>query len=46
MILVLTYRQVRGTPPLYAGRETLKRLVPLPMYEKMRRLLFSLSKSD
>lgn len=36
----------RRTPLLYAGKEALKRLVPLPMYERLRKLLFSFSKSD
>jgi peptidoglycan/xylan/chitin deacetylase (PgdA/CDA1 family) len=35
------------TPPLlYAGKETLKKLVPLPVYERMRKVLFRFSKSN
>jgi peptidoglycan/xylan/chitin deacetylase (PgdA/CDA1 family) len=36
----------RNQPLLYAGKEALKRLVPLPAYEWLRKLLFKFSKSD
>ena len=36
----------RNKPLLYAGKETLKRLIPLPAYERLRKLIFKLSKSD
>jgi peptidoglycan/xylan/chitin deacetylase (PgdA/CDA1 family) len=36
----------RNKPLLYAGKEALKRLIPLPAYERLRKLLFKLSKSD
>jgi peptidoglycan/xylan/chitin deacetylase (PgdA/CDA1 family) len=36
----------RRVPLLYAGKEIVKRLVPLPAYERLRRLMFSFSKRD
>ena len=36
----------RSMPLLYAGKEAVKRLVPLPAYERLRRLLFKFSKPD
>jgi peptidoglycan/xylan/chitin deacetylase (PgdA/CDA1 family) len=36
----------RNTPLLYAGKEALKRMVPLPAYERLRKFIFKFSKSD
>jgi hypothetical protein len=34
----------RNQPILYAGKEALKRLIPLPAYERVRRALFKFSR--
>ncbi len=36
----------RGKPLIYAGKEALKRMVPLPAYERLRKFVFKFSKSD